>query len=101
MNKENQKKYREYQKLAAKIKKAQAKVDKLYADYEKLDKQRQAALEKVEKQFAPKIQRAYGKMADVRDATEVSRADLSVIRRSLVCQDNPDRKELIDLLIKD
>jgi hypothetical protein len=55
----------------------------------------------VEKQFAPKIQRAYEKMADVRDATEVQRTELSTIRRSLVASDNPDRKELIDLLIKD
>jgi hypothetical protein len=73
----------------------------LYEEYEKLDKQRQAALEKVEKQFAPKIQRAYEKMADVRDATEISRTELSAIRKSLVASDNPDRKELIDLLIKD
>lgn len=73
----------------------------MYEAYEKVDKQRQAALEKVEKQFAPKIQRAFDKMADVRDATELERSELTLIRRSLVCQDNPDRKELIDLLIKD
>jgi hypothetical protein len=73
----------------------------LYEAYEKVDKQRMVALEKVEKQFAPKIQRAYEKMADVRDATEVQRTELSTIRRSLVASDNPDRKELIDILIKD
>jgi chromosome segregation ATPase len=101
MNKENQKKFKEYQKLDAQIKKSQAKIDKLYEAYEQATKELAAAMSKVEKKFAPKIQRAYDKMADVRDATEQQRTELSALRKSLIASDNPDRKELIDILIKD
>ncbi len=99
MNKENQKKYKEYQKLQAKVKKAQAKVDKLYADYEKLSQQKDAAIHKIDKAFAPKITKTYNAMSDLRDETEVERANLSTIRKVLVASDNPDRKELIDLIL--
>lgn len=99
MNKENQKKYKEYQKLQAKVKKAQAKVDKLYEAYEKVTQQQAEAFKKVEKQWTPKIKKAYETMADLRDYTEVERANLSTIRKVLVASDNPDRKELIDLIL--
>lgn len=81
------------------MKKAQAKVDKLYETYEKVTQQQAEAFKKVEKQWAPKIKKAYETMADLRDETEVERANLSTIRKVLVASDNPDRKELIDLIL--
>jgi hypothetical protein len=101
MNKENQKKFKKYQQIAVRIKKSQAKVDKLYEAYEKVTNDQAAAISQVEKKFAPKLKKAYESMANLRDDTELWRSALSAIRKSLVSSDNPDRKELIDILIKD
>jgi hypothetical protein len=71
----------------------------LYETYEKVTKEQAAAMSKVEKKFAPKLKKAYESMANLRDDTELSRSALSAIRKSLVASDNPDRKELIDLIL--
>lgn len=71
----------------------------MYADYEKVTQQQAEAFKKVEKLWAPKIKKAYETMAGLRDKAGQERANLSAIRKVLVASDNPDRKELIDLIL--
>ena len=99
MNKENQKAVKKYKKLLTQAK-------KLQDSYEKADKKRNALLdardkahEKVQKHWNPKVEKAdmnaastYGKVCAARD-------ELKALRKSLIASDNPDRKELIDLIL--
>lgn len=85
--------------MQAKVRKQQVKVDKLYAEYEKVTQQQAEAFKKLEAHWRPKLEKVYGSMATLRDKTEVERTNLSAIRKSLVASDNPDRKELIDLIL--
>lgn len=101
MNKENQKKYREYQKLEAKSKKLQAKYEFEACKQGKVVDARDKAYEKFHAHWQPKVEavdkRASMAYVKVHEASE----KLKALRKALIASDNPDRKELIDIFIKD
>lgn len=101
MNKENQKAVQKYKKLQAQAKKLQDKYEVEACKQGKVVNARDKAYEKFHAHWNPKVaevdKRASLAYVKVREASDA----LKEMRKSLIASDNPDRKELIDLLIKD
>ena len=83
---------------------AQAK--KLQDSYEKADKKRndlldamEKAHDKVQKYWNPKVEKADMSATSTYGKVCVARDELKALRKALIANDNPDRKELIDLIL--
>lgn len=100
MNKENQKKYNQY-------KKDKAKYDKLCLEESKLEQKHQqvlsafeAASAKLVRQWKGRIEKANDAVAAAQGKMKEANAKLKETRSSFMAQDNPDRKELIKLILE-
>lgn len=99
MNKENQKKFKEYQKLAAKQKKANAKVDAAVEKCRQINNAYALELAKVDKKWKPRSTAADKAHADALNVYHELANQCKELRKGFVAQDNPNRKELIDLIL--
>jgi hypothetical protein len=100
MNKQNQKKYQAYLKQKSKVDKLWIKKSSLSDKHDDAVAQYEKALKKVAAQFTPKIDKAFNAMAAVRDEAMELETELKEIRKGFMAQDNPDRKELINLILE-
>lgn len=100
MNKENQKKYNQYKKDKAKYDKLCAKENELGNKLTKVQEDCQAALDKLAKQQQPKINKANAALAKHSEVRLAAYQKLKETRSSFMSQDNPDRKELIKLILE-
>lgn len=99
MNKENQKKYKEYQKLAAKQKKANAKVEAALEKCRQINNAYAIECAKLDKKWKPRIEAANKAEAAASNAYFELANQCKELRKGFVAQDNPNRKELIDLIL--
>jgi len=100
MNKENQKKYNQYKKDKAKYDKLCVKDDELGNKLTKVQEDCQAALDKLAKQWQPKINKVASARSKSGAARFAATLKLKETRSSFMAQDNPDRKELIKLILE-
>ena len=100
MNKENQKKYNQYKKDKAKYDKLCAQEGNLGSKLEKVQADCQAALDKLAKQWQAKINKATAAHVKTSEVRLAAYQKLKETRSSFMSQDNPDRKELIKLILE-
>lgn len=99
MNKENQKKYKEYQKLAAKRKNAYDKVNEVLDKITKVREVYATEHAKFEKKWQPKLKAADKAIDDANKKHDELTTKCKEMRKAFIAQDNPDRQELLDLLL--
>ncbi len=100
MNKENQKKYNQYKKDKARADKLYATKDKALLEHTTVASALAAAIEKLTNKWQPKLAKADKKADEAMKAYEELHAKLKETRKSFMSQDNPDRKELIKLILE-
>lgn len=100
MNKENQKKYDQYKKDKARADKLYATKDKALLEHAAVSSALAAAIEKLTNKWQPKLTKADKKADEAMKAYEELHAKLKETRKSFMSQDNPDRKELIKLILE-
>ena len=100
MNKANQQKYNQYKKDKAKYDKLCAKENELGGKLMKAQEDCQTALDKLTKQWQPKINKATSTLTKASEARLAANQKLKDIRRSFMDKENPDREELFKLILE-
>lgn len=99
MNKENQKKYQAYKKAIKKSNKLFEAREKAIAAQVAVVNARIAAIEKLEKQWAPKLIKADKKTENLTQALNAMNDHTKAVRQGFLSKDNPDRAELFKLIL--
>jgi hypothetical protein len=84
-----------------KLKKANAKVNALVEACKKLHDSYAAEGAKLDKKWQPRIAKANKAEADAAEESCKLSAQCKELRKSFISQDNPNRQELLDLILKD